>query len=62
MIMKCPECGTDIPDDLVIKASSSILGALGRGASKARDPKKMSKAGKKGGWKKGRPRKPVISP
>jgi len=55
--MKCPSCNADIQDDLVIKAAASINGARGRGACKARDPKKMSEAGKKGGWPKGRPRK-----
>ena len=55
--MKCPSCNADIQDDLVIKAATSIIGARGRGACKARDPKKMSEAGKKGGWPKGRPRK-----
>jgi hypothetical protein len=55
--MKCPVCGTDIPDNLVVKAAASIIGAKGRGAVKARDPKKMSRAGKKGGWPKGRKRK-----
>jgi hypothetical protein len=34
-------------DDLVIKAATSIMGARGRGASKARDPKKMSEPGRK---------------
>ena len=55
--MKCPSCNADIQDDLVIKAATSIIGARGRGACKARDPKKMSECGKKGGWPKGRPRK-----
>ena len=55
--MKCPSCNAEIQDDLVIKAATSIIGARGRGACKARDPKKMSEAGKKGGWPKGRPRK-----
>ena len=55
--MKCPSCNAEIQDDLVIKAAASIIGARGRGASKARDPKKMSEACKKGGWPKGRPRK-----
>jgi hypothetical protein len=55
--MKCPSCNANIDDDLVIKAAASIIGARGRGACKARDPKKMSEAGKKGGWPKGRPRK-----
>jgi hypothetical protein len=60
--MKCPSCNADIQDDLVIKAATSIIGARGRGASKARDPKKMSEAGKKGGWPKGRPRKKHPNP
>jgi hypothetical protein len=55
--MNCPSCGVFIESDIVINAAASILGARGRGASKARDPKKMSEAGKKGGWPKGRPRK-----
>jgi hypothetical protein len=55
--MKCPSCNADIQDALVIKAATSIIGAPGRAASKARDPKKMSEPGKKGGWPKGRPRK-----
>jgi hypothetical protein len=55
--MNCPSCKAAIQDTLVIKAAASILGARGRGASKARDPKKMSEVGKLGGWKKGRPRK-----
>ena len=55
--MKCPYCNVDIQDDVVIRAAASIIGARGRGPSKARDPKKMSEAGKKGGWPKGRPRK-----
>jgi hypothetical protein len=55
--MNCPSCSAEIQDTLVIKAAASIIGARGRGASKARDPKKMSEAGKKGGWLKGRPRK-----
>jgi len=55
--MRCPNCDIEIADELVIKSAASIIGARGRGASKARDPKKMSRAGKKGGWKKGRPRK-----
>jgi hypothetical protein len=57
MKMNCPACGAHIENNLVIKAAASINGARGRGASKARDPKKMSEAGKKGGWPKGRPRK-----
>ena len=52
----------EIEDDLVIKAATSIMGARGRGASKARDPKKMSEAGKKGGWPKGRPRRKHVKP
>jgi hypothetical protein len=59
--MKCPSCNADIQDDLVIKAATSIIGARGRGACKARDPKKMSEAGKKGGWPKGRPRKKHVA-
>jgi hypothetical protein len=55
--MKCPSCNAEIHDDLIIKVAASIIGARGRGACKARDPKKMSEAGKKGGWPKGRPRK-----
>jgi hypothetical protein len=58
----CPNCGFEIPNQLFIKAAAKIMGQMGTGAAKARDPKKMSEAGKKGGWKKGRPRKPVISP
>ncbi len=62
--MKCPTCNADIHDDIVIKAAASINGARGRGAAKARDPQKMSEAGKKGGWQKGRPRKvsTAVSP
>jgi hypothetical protein len=59
--MKCPFCDAEIQDDLVIKAAASINGARGRGACKARDPKKMSEAGKKGGWPKGRPRKKHVA-
>jgi len=55
--MNCPSCGIHIENARVISAAASIIGARGRGASKARDPKKMSAAGKKGGWPKGRPRK-----
>lgn len=61
MVMKCPNCDIEIPNELVVKSAASIIGARGRGAAKARDPKKMSRAGKKGGWKKGRPRKPQRS-
>jgi hypothetical protein len=57
MNMNCPSCHAEIADAIVVKAAASINGARGRGASKARDPKKMSEAGKKGGWPKGRPRK-----
>jgi hypothetical protein len=53
----CPNCGFEIPSQHFISVAASIMGARGTGASKARDPKKMSRAGKKGGWKKGRPRK-----
>jgi general stress protein YciG len=55
--MNCPSCNAEIQNDVVIKAAASINGTRGRGASKARDPKKMSEADKKGGWPKGRPRK-----
>jgi general stress protein YciG len=55
--MNCPSCNTPIEDAHILKAAASIMGARGRGDCKARDPKKMSEAGKKGGWKKGRPRK-----
>jgi len=55
--MNCPICNAVIQDELVIKAAGSILGARGRVDSKRRDPKMLSEAGKKGGWKKGRPRK-----
>jgi hypothetical protein len=55
--MNCPSCNAEIQNALILKAAASIIGARGRGASKARDPKKMSEAGKKGGWPKGRPRK-----
>jgi hypothetical protein len=55
--MNCPSCNVEIQEALILKAAASIIGARGRGASKARDPKKMSAAGKKGGWPKDRPRK-----
>ena len=42
--MKCPSCNADIDDVIVIKAATSIIGARGRGACKARDPKKMSES------------------
>jgi hypothetical protein len=57
--MDCPSCNTKIDDQLVITAAASILGSRGRGACKARDPKKMSEVGKLGGWKKGRKRKAI---
>jgi hypothetical protein len=57
--MKCPSCNAEIDETVVLRAAASIMGARGRGACKARDPKKMSEAGKKGGWSKGRPRKAV---
>jgi hypothetical protein len=60
--MKCPSCNAGIPDEIVIAAAASINGARGRGAAKARDPKKMSEAGKKGGWPKSRPRRKHINP
>jgi hypothetical protein len=59
--MNCPICNAAIHDDLVIKGAASIMGARGRGACKARDPKKMSEAGKKGGWPKGRKRKVALT-
>jgi len=43
MKMNCPACGAHIENNLVIKAAASINGARGRGASKARDPKKRAK-------------------
>jgi general stress protein YciG len=59
--MICPNCNFNIDDKLVVRQAARIIGSMGRGLAKARDPKKMSKAGKKGGWKKGRPRKPKES-
>ena len=58
--MKCPYCKKEIADKLILKEAAAVMGRSGTGAAKARDPKKMSKAGKKGGWKKGRPRKIVA--
>jgi hypothetical protein len=57
--MNCPICNALIQDELVIKGAASIMGRRGRGDSKRRDPKMLSEAGKKGGWKKGRPRKAI---
>jgi hypothetical protein len=62
--MRCPRCHSKIPDqeaveliseEVILRKSGSIRGARGRGESKARDPEKMSAAGKLGG----RPRKKV---
>jgi hypothetical protein len=54
--MKCSNCGFELSEADILKAAASIIGSRGRGASKARDSKKMSRAGKKGGWPKGKPR------
>jgi general stress protein YciG len=56
--VQCPYCKKEIADNLIINEAAAVMGRSGRGAAKARDPKKMSKAGKKGGWPKGRPRTP----
>jgi general stress protein YciG len=55
--MKCPNCQTELADELILAEAGAIRGRRGRGKAKARDPKKMSKAGKKGGWPKGKKRK-----
>jgi general stress protein YciG len=52
--MQCPNCGFQIPDS----EAAAAMGRRGRGQAKARDPKKMARAGRKGGWPKGRKRKP----
>ena len=59
--MKCPHCGFELAEAEILKAAASIIGSRGRGASKSRDPKKMSKAGKLGGWPKGKPRKSELA-
>jgi general stress protein YciG len=55
--MKCPNCQTELADSLILAEAGAIRGRRGRGKSKARDPEKMRRAGKKGGWPKGRKRK-----
>jgi hypothetical protein len=56
--MRCPQCHSLVPDkealeliskEAILRKSGAIRGAIGRGQSKARDPEKMSKAGKLGG-------------
>jgi len=56
--MRCPHCHALVPDKAALKLiskkailaeSGAIRGSRGRGQSKARDPVKMSAAGKLGG-------------
>ena len=56
--VKCPYCQNEIDDAQIRSYSNSLIGRMGPPESKARDPKKMSRAGKKGGWPKGRKRTP----
>jgi hypothetical protein len=56
--MHCPQCHCEIPDSDVIRYSASLISRMAPPESRARDPEKMSAAGKLGGWPKGRPRYP----
>jgi hypothetical protein len=60
--MQCPHCGKWIEESqLSPQEAAAVMGRIGRGAAKARDPKKMSAAGKRGGWPKGRKRKVALT-
>jgi hypothetical protein len=54
--MRCPKCGYEIGDDLIVREAGAIRGRKGTGAAKARDPKKMKEAGRLGGLAKARNR------
>ena len=54
--MRCPKCGYEISDELIVREAGAIRGRKGTGAAKARDPQKMREAGRLGGLAKARNR------
>lgn len=53
--MKCPKCGTDI--EITPEDAAAALGKKGGSAKSERKTEAVRENAKKGGWKKGTPRK-----